>query len=263
MRIGLLGEKLSHSLSPLIHNYIYSKLDMKLNYELFEVKNTDIHKFKTYMQENHINAVNITIPYKKIFIDSLDFISENAKKIGSINLLYLKNGKFYGENTDYYGFKYTLEKHNITVKNKKIFILGKGGASLSVQAVLKDLGATDINILARKDKESSIIFNENISGDIVINTTPVGMFPNIENNIVPKNIISNFKVAIDLIYNPLETEFLKQASKLGLKSINGLDMLIEQAIKTDEILFNISFDNKLRTELQDLLKNHFLENGRS
>lgn len=258
MRIGLLGEKLSHSLSPNIHNFIYKKLDLDLNYELFEVEKNEIYNFKNYMLENNIKAVNITIPYKKIFMSSLDSISENAKKIGAINLMYMKNNKFYGDNTDYYGFKYCLKKNNITVKDKKIYILGKGGAALAVDTVLKDLGATDINYLFRKDKKSPVDFKEDLSGDILINTTPVGMYPNIEDSIIPERVISKFKVAVDLIYNPLETKFLKAATLFNLKTINGLEMLIEQAIKTDEILFNIQADETLRKELKIYLENLFL-----
>lgn len=257
MRIGLLGEKLSHSLSPQIHNYIYKSIFNELNYELFEVDKNKINNFPQFMVNNKIFAVNITVPYKKIFLDKLDFISESAKKISAINLMYIKNNKFYGDNTDYFGFKYTLEKNNIDVKNKKIYILGKGGASRAVEAVLQDMGANEIYYLFRKDKNSSVIFEKNIKGDIFINCTPVGMYPNIEDNIVPAEILKNFKIAIDLIYNPLETKFLSLASSLGLKTINGLDMLIEQAIKTDEILFNKKFENNLRENLKRYLEDYF------
>ena len=116
MRIGLLGRKLSHSLSPTIHNFIYKKLNLNLNYELFEVEENEVNNFKSYMLENNIKAVNITIPYKKKFMNNLDNVSENAKKIGAINLMYLRDSKFYGDNTDYYGFKYTLKKNNINLK---------------------------------------------------------------------------------------------------------------------------------------------------
>lgn len=258
MRIGLLGKNLSHSFSPLIHNFIYKKLNLKLNYELFEVGENEIDNFKNHMLKENIKAVNITIPYKKRFIDSLDFITENAKKIAAINLMYIKNGKFYGDNTDYYGFEYSLKKNSVNVENKKIYILGRGGASLAVDSVLRNLGATDINYIFRADKKSPVIFDENISGDILINTTPVGMYPNIYDNIIPPDIISKFSLAIDLIYNPLETKFLKIASALNLKTINGLDMLIEQAIKTDEILFEKKFNMTLREDLKFYLEKFFL-----
>ena len=198
--------------------------------------------------------MNITVPYKKTFFDKLDYISDEAKEIGAINLLYIKDNKFYGDNTDYYGFKYTLTKNDIDVKNKKIAVIGKGGASASVYKVLKDMGAEDITFYFRKDKLSEIEFPENLRGDIIINTTPVGMYPNINDNLVSEGILKNFKIAIDLIYNPIETKFLKIARENGLKTINGMDMLIEQALKTDEILYGILLSTQLRKKIRKKMK---------
>ena len=148
------------------------------------------------MLENSIEGVNITVPYKKRFLDKLDYISDEAKEIGAINLLYVKDNKFYGDNTDYYGFKYTLTKNDIDVKDKKIAIVGKGGASASVDKVLKDMGADDITFYFRKDKFSQIKFPENMGGDIIINTTPVGMYPNVEGNLVSKEILKTICLKI-------------------------------------------------------------------
>lgn len=181
-KFGLLGKKLSHSLSPLLHNTFFEDLGLKDEYKLYEVDEAEIDNFKDYMLENSIEGVNITVPYKKRFLDKLDYISDEAKEIGAINLLYIKNNKFYGDNTDYYGFKYTLTKNDIDVKDKKIAIIGKGGASASVYKVLKDMDAEDIVFYFRKDKLSKIEFPQNIAGDIIINTTPVGMYPNVEDN---------------------------------------------------------------------------------
>ena len=242
-KFGLLGKKLSHSLSPLLHNTFFEDLGLKDEYKLYEVDETEINNFKNYMLENTIEGVNITIPYKKIFLDKLDYISGEAKEIGAINLLYIKDNKFYGDNTDYYGFKYTLTKNEIDVKNKKIAIVGKGGASASVYKVLKDMGADDINFYFRKDKLSQIEFPENIGGDV---------------------ILKKFKIAIDLIYNPLETKFLKEAKECGLKTINGLDMLIEQALKTDEILYGILLSTQLKKKIRKKIKKRvekFYENN--
>ena len=248
-KFGLLGKKLSHSLSPLLHKTFFEDLGLKDEYKLYEVDETEIDNFKNYMLENSIEGVNITVPYKKTFLDKLDFISDEAKEIGAINLLYIKDNKFYGDNTDYYGFKCTLTKNDIDVKNKKIAIIGKGGASASVYKVLKDMGAEDITFYFRKDKLSEIEFPEDMVGDIIINTTPVGMYPNIEDNIVDEKILKNFEIAIDLIYNPLETKFLKIARETGLKTINGMEMLIGQALKTDEILYDIVLSNQLREKI--------------
>ena len=263
-KFGLLGKKLSHSLSPLLHNTFFEDMGLKDEYKLYEVDETEIDNFKNYMLENSIEGVNITVPYKKTFFDKLDYISDEAKGIGAINLLYIKDNKFYGDNTDYYGFKYTLTKNDIDVKNKKIAIIGKGGASASVYKVLKDTGAEDITFYFRKDKLSEIEFPENLRGDIIINTTPVGMYPNINDNLVSEGILKNFKIAIDLIYNPFETKFLKIAKENGLKTINGMDMLIEQALKTDEILYGILLSTQLRKKIRKKMKKkveEFYENN--
>lgn len=248
-KFGLLGKKLSHSLSPLLHSIFFEEMGIEAEYKLYEVAEHEIDNFKNYMFENSIEGVNITVPYKKAFLDKLDFISDEAKEIGAINLLYIKDNKFYGDNTDYYGFKQTLLTNQIEPSGKKIAIIGRGGASTSVYKVLKDMGAEDITFYFRKDKLSKIEFPEDISGDIIINTTPVGMYPNIEDNIVDEQILKKFNIAIDLIYNPLETKFLEIARKNGLKTINGMEMLIGQALKTDEILYDIVLSNQLREKI--------------
>ena len=264
-KFGLLGKKLSHSLSPLLHNTFFEDIGIEAEYKLYEVNEDKIDNFKNYMLKNSIEGVNITVPYKKRSLDKLDYISDEAKEIGAINLLYIKDNKFYGDNTDYYGFKYTLTKNDIDVKDKKIAIIGKGGASVSVYKVLKDMGTNDITFYFRKDKLSQIEFPQNMAGDIIINTTPVGMYPNVEDNLVNKEILKNFKIAIDLIYNPFETKFLKEAKEYGLKTINGMDMLIEQALKTDEILYNIllstQFREKLKKKIKKKVKEFYENNG--
>lgn len=248
-KFGLLGKKLTHSLSPLLHKTFFEEFRIEAEYKLYEVDETEIDNFKNDMLENSIEGVNITVPYKKVFLDKLDHISDEAKEIGAINLLYIKDNKFYGDNTDYYGFKYTLEKNQVDVRNKKIAIIGKGGASASVYKVLKDMEAKDISFYFRKDKISKIEFPKDIAGDIIINTTPVGMYPNVNDSLLDEKILKKFKVAIDLIYNPLETKFLREAKEYGLKTINGMDMLIEQALKTDEILHNIVLSAELRKKI--------------
>lgn len=248
-KFGLLGKKLSHSLSPLLHSIFFEEMGIEAEYKLYEVAEDEIDNFKNYMFENSIEGVNITVPYKKAFLDKLDFISDEAKEIGAINLLYIKENKFYGDNTDYYGFKQTLLTNQIEPSGKKIAIIGRGGASASVYKVLKDMGAEDIAFYFRKDKLSKIEFPEDMTGDIIINTTPVGMYPNIEDNIVDEQILKKFNIAIDLIYNPLETKFLEIARKNGLKTVNGMEMLIGQALKTDEILYDIVLSNQLREKI--------------
>ena len=162
-KFGLLGKKLSHSLSPLLHKVFFEEFGVEAEYNLYEVTETEIDNFKSYMLENSIEGVNITVPYKKVFLDKLDFISDEAKAIGAINLLYIKDNKFYGDNTDYYGFKQTLISNQINPSGKRIAIVGRGGASASVYKVLKDMGAEDITFYFRKDKLSKIEFPKNLN----------------------------------------------------------------------------------------------------
>lgn len=226
-KFGFLGKKFFYLLFLLLYKIFFEDIGFKDEYKLYEVDEIEIDNFKNYMFENFIEGVNIIVFYKKIFLDKLNFISDEVKDIGVINFFYIKDNKFYGDNIDYYGFKYILIKNDIDVKNKKIVIIGKGGVSVSVDKVLKDMGVKDIIFYFRRDKLSKIEFLENMEGDIIINIIFVGMYFNIYDNFVNEEILKNFKIVIDLIYNFLEIEFLKIVRKNGLKIINGMDMLIE------------------------------------
>lgn len=257
IKLGLLGEKLSHSLSPFIHNKIFEHNNIAASYELFEVAKSDIFDFKKFMIENDIVGVNITIPYKTYFIDKLDYISEHAQKISAINVMYQKDGKFYGDNTDYYGFLESLKKYNIDVRNKNVSIIGNGGACRAVETVLNDLNA-NVTKYYRAHKKSSIDFYKNDScpcGELLVNTTPLGMYPNISDSPAPKDIIKNFKSLLDLVYNPSETKFMQLAKDLNIPAYNGLDMLVYQAIKADEIFFN----KKLKVDTYDFVKEQLIK----
>ncbi len=254
-KIGLLGEKLSHSYSKIIHEIIFSHENINSEYKLYECPKENVESFQEYMKKNDIKGVNITMPYKLFFMDKLDEISEQAKQLGSINLMYFHEDKIYGDNTDYYGFLQTLIKNNIDVTNKSVSIIGNGGAAKAVKGVLKNLNAKEIHSYFRKDKKSKIEFivkGDAPKGDILINTTPIGMYPDVNSCPIDKKFIKNFNVVIDLIYNPLETELLKEAKLNSIKAVNGIEMLIYQAMKTDEILFNKKFGD----ELFECIKNH-------
>lgn len=238
-KFGLLGEKLTHSMSPEIHKEILKSINKKGSYDLIETSKEKLN--------NHIKnykGLNVTIPYKIDIISELEDLSQVAKKIGAVNTIY----KNTGYNTDYFGFKKMLEIYNIDVKDKKVYILGTGGASKAVYQYLVDYKAKSIVFISRNKKGKDIIGYEeleNINGDIIINTTPVGMYPKISNTPVDSNIIEKFSVAIDLIYNPIETKFLEIAKKNNLTIINGLYMLIGQAVKAQEIWQEEKIDNKI------------------
>ncbi|MCY6485010.1 shikimate dehydrogenase [Clostridium aestuarii] len=253
---GLLGEKLGHSFSPKIHFSIFEKLNLEGYYHLFEVKNKKLKEAVDGFKALNVKGVNVTIPYKVKIIKYLDETSREAKAIGAVNTLCFKQDKIIGYNTDYYGFGMMLEKFNVDVKNKNVVILGTGGAAKAVVQYILDNGARniifvsrDINKVTKQFNKFKIIQYDQIKylseQDIVINCTPVGMYPQVENSPMDKEMISKFKTAVDLIYNPQETLFLKQARDQGLKAINGLYMLVGQAVKAQELWNDLKIDAKI------------------
>ncbi|MDU1910686.1 shikimate dehydrogenase [Fusobacterium sp.] len=267
---GLIGEKLGHSLSPVIHQYIFERYKIKGYYSLYEIEKKNAENIIEGMKIMGIEGVNITIPYKETLLSKIDFLSEEGEKIGAINVLKIKSGKSYGYNSDYYGFIRLLERGEIEVKNKRCVILGTGGAAKSVITALHDLGAESITVVSRtlSSKLTDLlrifpyinlaVYENFLEGDVIINTTPVGMYPNVEISPVDEEVIKRFRTAVDIIYNPLKTEFLKLAEKNKLQCADGLHMLIEQAIKAQEIWQETKFDDSLGEELYSYLADNFI-----
>lgn len=216
----LIGKKLGHSYSPVIHSYFgypYSNVEVEENY------------IENLLKNSEFNAFNVTVPYKKTVMPYVE-LDELAKRIGAVNTIVKKNGKLYGYNTDYYGFKFLVESNNVDVKNKKVLILGTGGASAVVNTYMQDSGA-NVVIVGRKSENNYDNLYKHYDAKIIINTTPVGMYPN---NLVSTIDLSNFtelEFVGDLIYNPFKTALLLQAEELGISYENGLSMLIFQAIQ--------------------------------
>lgn len=242
LKLGLVGEKLSHSLSPQIHREIMSMHEVKGTYELLEFsRETFVQDFNN-LKKSGYRGVNVTIPYKEVVLPLLDHVSEKAKYIGSVNTVSFENGIAKGYNTDYHGFISLLEQHNIVVKGQSAVILGSGGAAKAVITALLDLGIYDLTIVSRGKHNfhgnytiSYEYYKESkVKNDIIINCTPVGMYPNINASPLQKEDI-HADIVIDLIYNPEKTLLLKFAEELGVKGINGEIMLKEQALKAYEI----------------------------
>lgn len=244
---GLFGEHLSHSKSPEIQKYIYNLIGYDADYNLYEFPKGDLSNYINKLKNNSLDGVNVTIPYKKDVIEYLDVLDTKAKDIAAVNTIVRKNGLLYGYNTDYYGIEKTLEAFD-PVENKDCLILGYGGASQPLIHFLADKNAKTIYIASRKSekykdfklKNSNIVFLsyeelKNIQAYIIFNSTPVGMYPNDDLSPVSKEILSNFSIAIDFIYNPNCTKFLSYAKECGLKTQNGLKMLVYQALKSIEI----------------------------
>lgn len=253
---GLIGEKLTHSFSPAIHSIIFKELDLDGHYQLFEVKKEELENAVHGLKALNAKGVNVTIPYKVDIMNHLDEISDEAKKIGAINTICFNENKTIAYNTDYFGFGIMLSKFGVNPENKKAIVLGTGGAAKSVVQYLIDKNIGDITLVSRdtnkrKDKFTDIrmISYDDIKKigkqDIIINTTPCGMYPKTNNSPIKKEDITNFDVAVDLIYNPIETLFLKNAREQGIKTVNGLYMLVGQAVKAQELWNEIDISSEI------------------
>lgn len=265
---GLVGEKLSHSVSPQIHKRIFEILNIESAYKNFEISKEDISKLGGAIKLLGIQGVNVTVPYKERIMKYLDFISPEAKRIGAVNTVLLKENILYGYNTDYFGLDSMFKMAHIDVQGKVAVILGTGGASKAALTYLLDSGVDKVYVSTRKkdnkkllnDKAILIDYEElkHIKGNIMLNATPVGMYPNVGISPVSKSIIQNFDTLVDLIYNPGETEFLKIGNDVGKKTCDGLYMLVGQAIKSQEIWQDKKINNDILDVIYNELKLEFL-----
>ncbi len=238
MEYGLIGNPLKHSFSKEIHEALG-----KYEYELVSL---DEQEFLHFMHKKDFKAINVTIPYKQKVIPFLDEISIEAKEINAVNTIVNKNGRLYGYNSDYLGFKGLIEYNNIQVENKNILILGTGGTSKTTSYVLKKLNAKSI-IFASINNEEGCISYDKIADyydliDIIVNTTPVGMFPNNYDCLIDVCKFKHLETVIDVIYNPLKTNLVVNALKHNIKAVGGLYMLVAQAFYAIEIFKNIKLD---------------------
>ena len=237
MQYGLIGEKLGHSFAKEIHEMLGSN-----PYALCELSHDQIDAF---FAAKNFSAINVTIPYKTTVIPYLSHIDENAKAIGAVNTVVNKEGELWGYNTDFYGLCALIAHAGITVTGKKLAILGTGGTSKTAHAVAKYLGAKEILIVSRKAGDGVVTYDElaqkHTDIEVLLNTTPVGMYPNTE--ALPIDILgfSNLKGVIDVIYNPLRTQLIIEAQKRGIKAEGGLYMLVAQAVRASELFLNCSY----------------------
>ena len=226
MNIYLIAQKLSHSFSPFIHKGLAD-----YNYQLKELNKDELDAF---FKERDFDGLNVTVPYKIEVMKYLDFISPEAKECGAVNTVVNKDGKLYGYNTDYYGFCYMAQSAGVQIKGRDVVIIGSGGASKPVALACEKLGAKSTLVLSHADNKKGSV-EKFYDCDVLINTTPVGMFP--ETGTIPVNL-EHFKKCenvLDIIYNPSKTKLLLEAERLGKKAVNGLSMLVAQAKKACEI----------------------------
>jgi len=230
---GLLGKKLSHSYSKVVHE----KID-GIEYNLIEVDDLD-----SFFRENNFEALNVTIPYKYDVIKYLDSIEESAALIESVNTIVRRDGLLKGYNTDIDGLIFLLEYYHINIQNVVVGILGNGATSRTIKFVCETLGAKEVKVFARKPKvtEHNLQDTSEFSTiEVLFNSTPVGMYPHVDDQLII-DILSfpHLSVLIDLIYNPLRTRLMISAQDNGIRAVNGLMMLIHQAVKANEYFNNV------------------------
>ena len=228
---GLLGEKLGHSFSPQIHALLGD-----YEYRLFEKQKNELDDF---FKNRNWDGINVTIPYKKAVIPYLDRLSPSAEKIGSVNTIVAeKDGTLTGYNTDYDGFSYLIDVSGISAENKKCLVLGSGGASLTVIAVLKDKKAREIVNISRSGENNYENIDRHFDADIIVNTTPVGMYPNNLKSALSLDGFKNLSGVLDIVYNPQKTKLILDAEKRNIKALSGLSMLVAQAKRAAELFLN-------------------------
>lgn len=246
-KYGLLGFPLSHSYSPLIHKEIFKDFGLDCTYSLFEVKEEQLPLMIEKLKQGEYAGFNVTIPYKKEIMKYLDEISPEALEIGSVNTVVLRDGKAIGYNTDYYGFYNQLLHFNVPVKGKECYVLGTGGASLAIYKALVDLGG-NVTYVSRRAREGVITYDELEERhiDVLVNTTPVGMSPNIGVSPVKSSVAKSAGYVVDIIFNPRRTQLLLDAGS----EMDGLYMLVGQAIKAEELWQGREYQGRISELLQ-------------
>ena len=227
MKCGLLGRRLGHSYSPMLHALLGD-----YEYLLYEREPDAVEDF---IRRGGWDAINVTIPYKKTVVPFLDQLSEGARALGSVNTIVRRaDGTLFGDNTDVFGFTYMLRRSGVNPAGKKALVLGSGGASVTVQSVLRGLGA-QVVVISRTGADNYDNLSRHRDARLIVNATPVGMYPN--NGVSPVDLAAfpACEGALDLIYNPARTAFLLQAEALGIPHENGLSMLAAQAKRASEL----------------------------
>ena len=261
MKFGLLGDRLGHSLSPEIHQEVFRRLGITATYELIEVPAEKLADKVAELQKT-FRGLNVTIPHKVAVMDSLDNVAPEAKAIGAVNTVLFESGRADGFNTDYFGFARLLEHNGFIPEGKEVCVLGTGGASRAILQCVTDMQAKKIMVISRAIQNAPEDIRARyavktyddlhaMGGDLLINCTPVGMFPKVNASPINGAVMERFAAAVDIIYNPAETEFMKLARKQGKPAVNGLFMLVAQAVAADEIWLERKLDTGLIVDVTE------------
>lgn len=252
MEYGLIGQKLGHSFSRDIHDKIG-----RYSYEHHELEPEQVGPF---LEAREFKGLNVTMPYKQVVIPYLDEVSDLAREVGAVNTIVNRDGRLYGYNTDVGGMKYLIGRMGLDPAGKTVLIAGSGGTSKTAERVASDLGASDIIRVSRSGRDGAITYEEayrdHSDASILINTTPVGMYPDIDS--IPFDIerFTNAEGVLDVVYNPLMTAFIRSARDKGIPAVNGLYMLVAQAVIAAEIFTGEEIE---RSEIERIYRELIVE----
>lgn len=247
MRCGLLGRKLGHSYSPQIHSYLGD-----YSYTLFEKEPEEVEAF---LKSGSFDGINVTMPYKQAVIPYLDALSPVAEALGAVNTIVRRpDGRLVGHNTDYFGFQQMLMASGLSVTGKKVLVLGTGGASKPVAAVLRAQGANVVSI-SRSGEDNYTNLSRHSDASVIVNTTPVGMYPNNGTSPLSLELFPALEGVLDIIFNPARTQLMLDAEQRGLIAVGGLRMLVAQAKEAAEWFTGKSIpDEKIQNIFQILTR---------
>lgn len=251
MKYGLIGEKLGHSFSKIIHGELS-------DYE-YELREIPLDEFDSFMEKRDFKSINVTIPYKQKVIPYLHYISDEAKEIGAVNVVVNKEGKLYGYNTDLGGLTELIKRSGVDLSGKKVLIAGTGGTSNTAYTAAKMLSASPIIKLSRTAKDGACSYDEayelHKDARFIINTTPGGMYPNISEKPFEISRFPELEGMIDAIYNPLRTQLVCEALNHDIPAEGGLYMLVMQAVLASEIFINTKYEKEISDKIFKALLN--------
>ena len=243
MKYGLIGGNLGHSYSPFIHSLLGSSP--------YELKSLRPQELEPFIKAGDFSGINVTIPYKKAVIPYLDHIAPEAKAIGAVNTIVRREDGLWGYNTDCFGFLYAAEHAGISLKGKKVLVLGSGGASAGVQAASAGAGAASVLAVSRTGALNYGNVYEESGAEVIVNATPVGMYPQNRGKLIELSRFGSCCGVIDLVYNPLYTPLLLDARELGLPFSNGLSMLVAQAKFASDLFQGIQRPDSIIEDILD------------
>jgi shikimate dehydrogenase len=278
-KLAVIGDPIAHSLSPVLQSFLIRHFALPFTYGALKIRTNELPKMMQRLRDGDFRGINVTIPHKPAVLPFFDEVDETVARLGAANTIAVEKNKLIGYNTDVTGFLRSLEAAGISPSGKNMFVLGAGGAARAVVFALLKTGAQKIflcnrsigraeTLLAAFANDSRLqnvqwperlTWLQNNKIDIVINATSMGMRPQLGESPLPPAAFFPYMIAFDLIYNPLETTFLRAAAEAGAKTVNGLGMLIEQGVAALEIWSQRKFDlrdiyTNLENELRQVLK---------